>query len=260
MPLVHFDGINGFKSWISGVLTNLNLYTLSEVTFTTTGNIDDLDFSNASIIRMNNASDATIRGLLAGVPGQIVTIVSIGAGHVYLAHQNANSDPENRLINFASSGNTPLAKGSGTATYQYDGTTDRWRLIQHEQGDPIDIPYNSGDFTATGSMTWTVESGDLKYFAYILKGTTLQVAVRIELSSVGGTPDVALQVLIPAFTVLTLPAIELPARVNNNGTIEIGYFRDGGGNILQFLRPGAANWSASTNNTAVFMNYFFFIS
>ena len=110
----------------------------AEFTTTSTGNIDDLDFSNASLVRMNNATDATIRGLLAGTAGQRVTIQSVGAGHVYLSHQNTgDATAANRLINFITSADTPLAAGVGSATFEYDGTTSRWRLIAHHQGAAI---------------------------------------------------------------------------------------------------------------------------
>ena len=110
----------------------------AEFTTTSTGNIDDLDFSNASLVRMNNATDATIRGLLAGTAGQRVTIQSVGAGHVYLSHQNTgDATAANRLINFLTSADTPLAAGVGSATFEYDGTTSRWRLIAHHQGAAI---------------------------------------------------------------------------------------------------------------------------
>lgn len=153
-------------------------YIPTEVVFTTTGNIDNLNFSGADLIRMNNASSATIRGLVAGSPGQRVTIVSIGAGDVFLAHQNTNSTAANRLINHATSGNTPLAAGSGVATYQYDDTTDRWRLIAHEQGAWITTTYAAGDYTASAG-TWTVGAGDVTTNAYRLSGRTLTVALDI---------------------------------------------------------------------------------
>lgn len=85
----------------------------AEFTTTATGNVDDLDFSNADLIRFNNATDATLRGLKAGTAGQVVIVVSIGAGNVFLAHQNTNSAAANRLINFATAGTTPLAAGQG---------------------------------------------------------------------------------------------------------------------------------------------------
>lgn len=62
---IAFGAVNLAQSnAVTGTLGPGNIYT--ETTIATTGNIDDLSFSNANIIRMNNASDATIRGLAAG--------------------------------------------------------------------------------------------------------------------------------------------------------------------------------------------------
>lgn len=108
-----------------------------EMTSTATGNIDDLDIGDLPIVelRMNNASDATIRGMVgSGKGGQIVKIVSVGAGNVLLAHQNTNSSANNRMINYLTVADTPLAAGKGTATFVYDATTQRWRLHEHDQG------------------------------------------------------------------------------------------------------------------------------
>jgi len=127
---------NTFKATIEDVL-ELATY---EMTSTATGNIDDLDIGDAPIVelRMNNASTATIRGLVgSGKGGQIVKIFSVGAGNVELAHQNAGSTAANRLINAVTGMNTPLAAGFGTATYVYDATTQRWRLQSHNQGAAI---------------------------------------------------------------------------------------------------------------------------
>lgn len=162
-------------------------------TVTTTGDIDDLDFGANTVIRMNNASDATIRGLVAGYDGQIVTIQSIGAGVVYLAHQNTGSSAANRLINAATSGKTPIFGGS--ATYWYDGTTARWRLATHIPGAFITVAYSGGDFTAaTGS--WTVGAGDLFALAYQVTGKTMTVTFAIQTTDVTATPG-NLQMAIP---------------------------------------------------------------
>src|ERR1017187_8808588 len=98
------DGADGDDAWSVG-LVNTPKGT-SEFTVTTTGNIDDLDFSNASTIRMNNASLSTLRGLKAGVAGQQVTIVSVGTGKVDLAHANTGSGAGNRLLNYITSAAT----------------------------------------------------------------------------------------------------------------------------------------------------------
>jgi hypothetical protein len=104
----------------------------SVFTFTTTGNIDNLDFQHARYIRANNATLATIRGLVAGYyDGQVVTIVSIGAGQVNLSHQNTNSTAANRII--TNNANThAYAAGTGTVTLQYDLTTARWRVTAEQ--------------------------------------------------------------------------------------------------------------------------------
>lgn len=133
----------------------------SEITSTTTGNIDDFDFNNARLIRFNNATDTTLRGLKAGVAGQLVTIVSVGAGHVFLEHENAGSSAANRLFNTITSGPTPLATTCGKATYRYDGTSARWRLIAHDQGQFIDIPYASTTYDSDTGAFWTVDAGDV---------------------------------------------------------------------------------------------------
>src|ERR1035437_9565563 len=144
LPAASFPALTGAVTTSAGSL--VTTIVLTEFSVTTTGNIDDLDFSNANTIRMNNASLATIRGLKAGVAGQQVTIVSIGAGEVDFAHQNAGSTAANRLINTVTSGITPLAPGKGTAVYEYDGTAARWRLVSHTQGAAIAVTYNAGDF------------------------------------------------------------------------------------------------------------------
>lgn len=164
-------------------------YTGPEITVTTTGNIDDLAFSNASVIRMNNASLATIRGLAAGVAGQRVTIISIGAGRVDLAHQHASSTAENRFINNVTSGITPLAAGTGVATYQYDSVTDRWRLIAHNQGSAIDIAYDAGNFTASAG-TWTVDVGDQVTLAYTVRDRRILLSFYIQASTTSNSAAV----------------------------------------------------------------------
>ncbi len=151
-----------------------------ERSVTTTGNIDDLDMGNAAfvLLRMNNASLSTIRGMKPGYANQIVSIVSIGAGQVDLAHQDTNSAAANRLLNVATSANTPLAAGVGIATYQYDATTARWRLVNHEQGTAI-----------TYSVTWTgsvanpsLGNGTLAG-SYILHGRFADVFVQLQAGS-----------------------------------------------------------------------------
>jgi hypothetical protein len=227
----------------------------SSFTVTATGNIDDLGFSNANIIRMNNASLATIRGLKAGTDGQQVTIVSIGAGQVNLSHQDAgDGTAASRLINTATSGITPLAAGAGKAIYEYDATTARWRLVHHCQGALINIAYSSGDYTASGSGTWTVDAGDVLENFYYLEGGMLHWWLGFNATTVGGTPSTELRVANPngytsagRFNGYTRSS-DAGAAYSNGLTLEV--------TTDTFLRVykslgGGDNWSLATNTTVI---------
>ena len=224
----------------------------SEVTFTTTGNIDDLDFSNSKLIRMNNATSATIRGLKAGRAGQIVTIVSIGAGNVFLANQDGGSAAANRLTNFATSANTPLAAGKGTCIYEYDATTAAWRLVSHIQGAFVSQTFAAGDFTASGAMTWTVAVGDVATNAYYLEGKKLTVQQILNQTTVGGVVSTELRALIPGgFTCdLSTGAI---IRVNDNGVVQVGRMLIDTGLTYVSYRPAVTggNWTLATDATSI---------
>jgi hypothetical protein len=224
--------------------------TTHEVTFTTTGNIDNLDTQGASLIRMNNASLATIRGLKADA-GQEVTIVSIGAGIVEFAHQNANSTAENRLLNMVTSSTTRLAAGSGAATYRYDKATGRWRLIAHNQGAYIATTFAAGDYTGNGLMTFTVASGDVITNTSCLVGKLLFFTVRVFTTSVGGTPSDQLHVAIPnGYTAVA--SVLFPARLSDNGGAStFGHVRCSAAGATCFVsKLDSSNWTAAANTTA----------
>lgn len=229
-------------------------WVVSEVSVTSTGNIDDLNIGTAPfvLLRMNNATEATIRGMIPGTPRQRVMVVSVGAGHVFTAHQDTNEGTAaRRIINWVTSGRTPLAAGSGVAMYQYDDTTDRWRLVAHEQGAWITPAFSAGDYTASGSMTWTVDSGDVSVNAYRVSGKTLTRAFGIITTTVGGTPSNELRSANPnGYT--AAGRVFNGGVMNDNGTAANGYLdtKSAGNGYVGFFLNSGANWQAATNNTA----------
>lgn len=227
-----------------------------EVTVPAVGTIDDLDFSNASLIRMTNPLDTTIRGLAAGSPGQRVVIISAGAGNVFFAHQDDRSVEVNRLINFVTVGNTPLAAGIGAVTYVYDGTTNRWRLEGHQQGAYISREYAPGNFTASGLMTWTVMSRDVRVDRYMVENRNLTMNIRYADTSVGGTPSSELRVAIPGGYVVGGGESWQWCGVVDSDVLEAGACRAAatGDAFIRLYRagtPGRVNYSTTTNTTEV---------
>lgn len=236
----------------SGVDTQVtDIVTRAATTVSTTGNIDNLDLTGYSELRMTNASDSTIRGIVAGVAGERKTIVSLGAGHVFLAHQNASSSAANRLINFVTSGNTPLAAGVGVAEIEYDATTARWRLVSHTQGAAITVTFDAANFTANGTMTWTVDSGDQVTFTYLIVGRTMEVVLALEGYTTGGVANTQLRVTIPgSYTVPTGTTQQLHWTFDNV-TAKTGLILAvGGETYLRNYRDItlASNWELVTNN------------
>jgi hypothetical protein len=232
----------------------------SSFTVTTTGNIDDLNFNNATLIRMNNASLSTIRGLKAGIDGQRVLIASIGAGQVSLSHQNTNSSASNRLINFVTSAATPLAAGVGYALYQYDATTTRWRLVLHEQGDWITPTFSAGDYTANGLMTVTVDAGDVTVNKYFVRGRSYYWTVQIDTFSTGGTPNTDVIITLGGgFSFSGGGSQNAFIVANNGGAVEVGRAFASSVTPIKFTiqRAVGANWANGANNNAMAGSIFF---
>lgn len=236
---------------------------VAEVTTTSTGNIDDFAIGTApvTLLRMSNASDATLRGMSAGVGGQIVIIESVGAGNVFLAHQNAGSSAANRLINTVTAASTPLAAGKGKATYVYDGTSNRWRLAGHEQGGYI--PYTTS-WTGTGSNP-TVGTGGTLSASYQISGVYVEVSIALTIGT-GFSPGsgfwyFTLPFTLPAFTPVAFftmdardmaPSFALyPGQgILVNGT-QIGGYNVSSAGAIGRLSPTVPHTWASTDTLAL---------
>ena len=253
MPQVHKKLSDGrFFYRPNGVDTDIT----AEQTTTSTGTQNDFSLTaSQTILRCNNATDLTITGFtIAGaapVAGDRVTIISIGAGNVFFSHQTG-STAANRLINSVTSGPTPIAAGLGAATYIYDGTTSRWRLVEHYQGGAISVTFSAGDYTGSGTITWTVASGDVLTHSYQLFGKSMLWTVYVDTSSVSGTGQ-QLRVTRPGgYT--AAKRNQTIVRIGDNGTFQAGHWVQIEGEAFCRIHPdtaGAANWTASVDNTYV---------
>lgn len=219
-------------------------------TLTTTGT-DNAVAVTSSFVRFNNATDLTVGGIAAGVDGQVVTFSSIGAGHVFFDHQDTNAAATDRLINRVTSGPTPIAAGKGSATYRYDGTTGRWRLIHHNQGDFISIAFDANNFGGNVSMTWTLTSGDVIADRYMIVEKTIVWSFRYNNTTVGGTPSGTLFKIIPSTYTFPGSGFEAIGYALDNGTATPILCFNSTTQRIGFSKIPSANWTASTDNTRV---------
>ncbi len=216
-------------------------------TTTSTGTVNDFALTtDVTVLRCNNASLLTLNGFVAGYDGQRLTVESVGAGQVDFAHQAAGSTAANRLINKATVGLTSLAAGSGTATFVYDGTTARWRLVEHDQGAWITRTFAAGNYAANGAMTWVVAAATTD--RYWLKGRSL-IFASVATGTVGGTPNTTLTVALPAgltsANTVSAIAVTTPAGTQQAG---LAYVIVGGTVVNVTAAPsGAGNWTAGSD-------------
>lgn len=200
-------------------------------------------------LRCNNASLLTITGIAAGTDGDVIDVISVGAGQVDFSHQAGGSTAANRLINAATVGLTSLGAGAGAARYIYDGTTARWRLTAHEQGAWIAVPHSGANFTSD-SGTWTVDSGDQIIFRYLLRGRTMTVALEtFQTSKSAASAD--LRVAIPASHSAPLQVYDAGVRADDGAGTWEGAYVTTLGTTMYFRRMAATNWSIRTNAGAV---------
>jgi hypothetical protein len=139
----------------------------------------------------------------------------------------------------------------------YDATTQRWRVVEHEQGAWITPAFSAGNFTASGSMTWTVESGDVTAFRYWLKGKTLTVVYVLTGTTTGGIASISLLITIPNGFLSATPTyasnwVNPDNTTNTNNTISFTNVAGGGSPAISIQRTANfANWALATNRVDV---------
>jgi hypothetical protein len=106
--------------------------------------------------------------------------------------------------------------------------------------------FAAGNFTANGTMTWTVSADDVITDAYMLVGKTMTYAFSLQTTVVGGVVNTDLQILIPggfnaAKRMRSASVHVLNNAVNSTGVVEATV----SGNKLRILKD-----TASTNYVA----------
>lgn len=177
---------------------------------------------------------------------------------VTVLHGNAAGNPSFGAVSLTAdvSGTLPVTNGgTGVATLTgipLGAGTSAFTALDYV---PWTTPtFDAANFTGGGSQTWTVASGDITTFAYTIFGKTMTVSFFIATTTVGGTPNAALQIKIPASKTST-KRIFANIKTYNNAVEQTGVAEVLAGNTQIFLYTNTyfsgTNWSASTDNTWV---------
>lgn len=118
-----------------------------------------------------------------------------------------------------------------------------------------DVPFSAGNFTAGGSMTWTVGSGDVIRNAYRVLGKTLIWQVQLDTTTVGGTPANALKIAVPTGTLKT--GANTCAWIFDNAVPFMGYVSNSAtlgsssSSLISIVKSDQSNWTAAVNTTYI---------
>ena len=202
-----------------------------------TSNIAIDALSNYNIISLNNTvafgGNIGMLGGAAGDPNDLYLLAK-ASGEINLRIDTTD---------VAQISSTGLALTGSSHTIKERGRTT-------PLGEWTAVAFSAGNFTGNGAMTWTVASGDQLTYKYTLVGKTMTLAFWLTNTTVGGTPDITLQIAVPGgFTASGFTANG--CSIVNNGTAEAGGWCFANGTVVGVRRFNDAAWTASTDLTTV---------
>lgn len=125
-----------------------------------------------------------------------------------------------------------------------------------------DVTFAAGDFTANGSMTWTVASGDVASYRWTEIGKTMIVSVWLNTTTVGGTVNSELRVAVPNGRTIGSTSQSYAgsgaAMVVDNGVHRAASWAANPGVTYVSIQVAfGGNWTLSTNNTYIAATFVF---
>lgn len=127
---------------------------------------------------------------------------------------------------------------------------------------PTTNSFSAGDYTAGGTMTWTVAAGDWAGYYYSSIGNLTFVQVYLTQTTVGGTLGPELRIDLPGSMTVSVNATGAMPYLDN-GAAGVGVWVAGAGNsYLSLYKDGTTttNWAAATDATQVRVTAFFYKS
>jgi hypothetical protein len=111
-------------------------------------------------------------------------------------------------------------------------------------GRSVDVTFFAGDFTANGSMTWTVAKQNVNTFAWTLIGKRMFVDWILLTTTIGGTVNSTLQIKIPGGYTARRQTFASTFATNGGVRISADAVVQKNGVVIQIFRRDLANWTA----------------
>lgn len=113
--------------------------------------------------------------------------------------------------------------------------------------------FSGGNFTGSGSMTWTVDSGDVGTNSYTVVGSMVTWTLGLNTTTVGGTASSELRATLPGSFTAAGTSSNGTCAITDNGTPGTGAWVVTSGNtyVSIFKDLTAPNWSLATNTSSI---------
>jgi len=116
-----------------------------------------------------------------------------------------------------------------------------------------DVPFNAGNFGASGAMVWTVEAGDILQNRYLRMGKTLFWSGYYFTTTLTGTASSQLRVNLPLVgaTVKTIRYLMPVAYIGDGGVNTTGYVETAAATYVSINKTTGANFTIAPNGLHV---------
>lgn len=134
--------------------------------------------------------------------------------------------------------------------YGVNGLSERARAVRI--GEWTQVAFAAGNFTGSGTLTWTLQAGDQTVLAYRVTGKTLRVSWYLVATSTGGAASFALKIAIPGGFVAARRTMGFHHYSDNGAGVAQGIaFVDAAATTIDLYHGdfGATNWSNAAANT-----------
>lgn len=200
-----------------------------------------------SYYRLTPAGNVPIYGIYADI--------TLGARGEIIALYNDSDYLMKVIPGVVVNGRKPLHKWiippRETSWIAYDITNLGWFELARCGARRHDIAFDAANFTASGAMTWTVGSGDVVTYAYVVSGDVMTLFFNLSATSVGGTPSTQLRIALPAGLVVAGQGHALCYASDNGSVTVVNLHAEVGDAYVSLDRIDGANWSAATDATVV---------
>jgi hypothetical protein len=216
-------------------------------------NYNPTSLATARVLRLSTDASRTITGIAAGSAGQTMLVVNGGSFPLVLAHNSGSSSAANRII-CPNEQLCTLHAGDSVELW-YDSAVSLWRVMAAvAPSGPIRPAFSAGDFTASAG-SWTVDSGDVGDYSYILTDKMMTVWFSIITTDVSSAGAI-LRIAVPGgFTIASGVNCQNLIRVSDAGAAAAAgvCYAQGGVAYLQLYADLASTGFASTtgDNTSV---------